>query len=144
MKLGRALSGLGTGLLFGTGLAISQMANPEKVLAFLNLAGHWDPSLLFVMGAAVLVAMTGFRVVAKGQPLYDSRLYLPTSRQIDMHLITGAGVFGLGWGLAGFCPGPAITSITSGSVEPLVFLAAMIAGSQMARLYLREPLRVTQ
>lgn len=133
MIVRRSLAGLAVGILFGLGLAVSQMANPEKVLAFLNLAGNWDPSLLLVMGAATGVAFVGFRWATNSAPLFETRHYLPTAKDIDFRLFLGAVVFGLGWGLAGYCPGPAITALGSGGFEPLVFVIAMITGSQIAR-----------
>lgn len=135
MRVGRSLSGLGAGVLFGVGLSVSQMVNPEKVLGFLTLTSAWDPSLLFVMGAASLVAFIGFRWATGRPPVYDVKHYLPTNRQIDWPLIIGACIFGIGWGLAGYCPGPAITALSSGMLEPVIFLIAMLAGSQVARLF---------
>lgn len=134
MIVRRALAGLAAGTVFGIGLAVSEMTNPQKVLAFLNVAANWDPSLLLVMAAASAVAFFGYRWATNDAPLFESRHFLPTSRQIDYQLIVGAVVFGLGWGLAGYCPGPAIAGLGSGSAEPFVFLAAMILGSQIARL----------
>jgi len=141
MTVRRELAALAVGVLFGAGLAASQMANPEKVLAFLNLAENWDPSLLLVMGAACAVAFFGFRWVTKDAPLFESRHYLPTARDIDYRLISGSVIFGLGWGLAGYCPGPAITGLGSGSLEPFIFIPAMIVGSQIARLVQTPRLR---
>ena len=135
MNLGRAFSGLAVGTLFGLGLAISQMANPEKVLAFLNVAGSWDPSLLFVMGGATAVAFFGFRWATRSAPFFEEEHFLPTNNDIDVRLLSGATLFGLGWGLAGYCPGPAITALSSGLMEPVIFVAAMVAGSQLARLF---------
>lgn len=134
MKIKRAVSGLALGTLFGLGLAVSQMANPEKVLAFLNIAADWDPSLLLVMAAATGVALIGFRWATRRPPLFEARHYLPTSTDIDTRLVGGAMLFGLGWGLAGYCPGPAITGLGSGSPEPWIFVASMLAGSQLSRL----------
>lgn len=134
MTIARAASGLAVGALFGVGLAISQMTNPQKVLSFLNVIGRWDASLLFVMGAATVVTFVGFRVVTRRSPLFAAEHALPTATRIDARLIGGAAIFGLGWGLAGYCPGPAISGLASGSMEPLVFVPAMLAGSQVARL----------
>lgn len=130
---GRTLSGLAAGTLFGLGLAVSQMMNPAKVLSFLNLAGAWDPSLALVMAAATAVAFIGFRWAAQGAPLFAEKYYLPTRRDIDARLITGAAIFGTGWGLAGYCPGPALTALASGALEPALFVLSMLAGSQVAR-----------
>lgn len=144
MIVRRSLTGLGVGMLFGLGLAVSQMTNPEKVLAFLNVAGNWDPSLLLVMGAASGVAFFGYRWATINAPLFESRYYLPSAKNIDRPLILGGMIFGLGWGLAGYCPGPAITGLGSGSLEPLVFVIAMLVGSQVERFaQSREPLPKT-
>lgn len=134
----KALSGLLAGTVFGIGLGISQMANPEKVLAFLDLFGDWDPSLLFTMAAAVLVTFIGYRLVLHRGPVFGGALHLPGNTQIDRRLIGGAAIFGVGWGLAGYCPGPAVTGLASGSVEPYYFLAAMFAGSQFERIWLAQ------
>ena len=117
------------GLIFGLGLILSGMANPAKVLGFLDLAGSWDPSLMFVMGGAIGVAFVGFAAAARrkvtpsGEPIN-----LPTARQIDRPLVIGALMFGIGWGIAGFCPGPALVGV--GMLEPkaLLFVLAMLAG----------------
>lgn len=132
--IGRAMAALLCGLLFGLGLALSQMTNPDKVLSFLRLLPGWDASLLLVMAAAVTVTFAGYRAVVNRKPLLAEAHALPGNTQIDRRLLGGAAIFGVGWGLAGFCPGPAIAAITGGSLEPLVFLAAMVGGSQLARL----------
>ena len=132
MILQRGISALVAGIVFGVGLAVSQMVNPEKVLAFLNIAGSWDPSLMFVMAGAIAVTFVGFRLFSSQSPLFAERLELPTNTQIDNRLVIGAVIFGLGWGLAGYCPGPAIAGLGSGSMEPPIFLGAMIAGSLVA------------
>lgn len=134
MRMNQMLAGLLTGVLFGIGLAVSQMTNPEKVLSFLTLVKGWDPSLLLVMGAAVPVTFIGYRLVSSSKPLFDTKHYLPTNRAITKQLLTGGAIFGVGWGLAGYCPGPAIAGLTSGLAEPAIFLVAMIAGSQVARV----------
>lgn len=128
----RAVAGLATGVLFGLGLSISSMVNPEKVLAFLDLSGPWDPSLALVMLAAFLVTWTGYRKVLRNKPLLDDRLHLPAISKVDGRLLTGAVLFGAGWGLAGYCPGPAVAALASGAEEPVFFLAALIAGSVAA------------
>jgi uncharacterized membrane protein YedE/YeeE len=128
------------GLLFGLGLLVSGLANPAKVLNFLDLAGAWDPSLLFVMGGAVLVAAVGFRLArGRGQSMLGAPMRLPGPGAIDRRLVLGSIVFGAGWGLAGFCPGPALVAMGSGYVEALIFAAAMVAG--MAVFELAEWLR---
>ena len=117
------------GLLFGLGIVISGMGNPAKVLNFFDFAGTWDPSLIFVMGGALAVTFIGYRfVLARNRPLADERFHVPTSRTIDARLIGGAAVFGVGWGMAGFCPGGALPVIGTGRIEVLLFVAAMIAG----------------
>jgi uncharacterized protein len=130
------LSALFTGMVFGIGIAISGMANPAKVQNFFDLVGTWDPSLAFVMGGALVVAAVGYRLVfgKMAHPLFDPDFHLPTSRLIDRQLIGGAAVFGIGWGIAGFCPGGAIPALGLGHSGTLVFLAAMIAGIAVARV----------
>jgi uncharacterized membrane protein YedE/YeeE len=134
------LIAFGIGLLFGLGLIVSGMTNPAKVLGFLDLAGKWDPSLLFVMGGAILVAAVAFRI-AKGRQrsLLGEAMRLPSATAIDRRLVLGSVAFGAGWGLAGFCPGPAIASLAAGSIKPLIFTAAMVAG--MGLFELLESLR---
>lgn len=134
MIVRRSAAALIIGVVFGVGLAVSQMTNPEKVLAFLNVPGDWDASLLFVMAAAVIVTFIGYPWATNHAPLFETKHHLPTARRIDARLVTGAAIFGIGWGLAGYCPGPAITGLASGSLEPLIFVGAMIAGSQVARV----------
>jgi uncharacterized membrane protein YedE/YeeE len=126
----RPIAALVCGLLFGAGLAVSGLANPDKVLQFLTLNADWSPALLFTMGAGIAVTFFGYKFVLHRGPLLDT-LHLPTSQMIDRKLLAGAVIFGTGWGLAGFCPGPAITTLASGNLEPLVFIVAMIAGSAL-------------
>ncbi len=122
-----------TGMLFGLGLGISQMINPEKVLAFLDVAGDWDPSLALVMGGAVGVTLLTFRRVFRlSTPLFGSRFEIPGNDAIDTPLLTGAVIFGIGWGISGYCPGPAIASLTIGSSEPPIFILAFIVGNFLA------------
>lgn len=123
------------GLIFGAGLVISGMANPAKVQNFLDLAGQWDPSLIFVMGGAVVVAFVGFRIAGyQVRPFFGQQFNVPTSHMIDARLLTGAAIFGIGWGLAGFCPGPAITSLGLAASGTLIFIPAMLAGMFAARM----------
>ncbi len=118
-----------SGVLFAFGLALSEMVNPAKVLNFLDLAGDWDPTLALVMGGAVLVTIPAFHFILKRpHPLLANRFYLPTKRDIDGRLIAGAVIFGVGWGIAGLCPGPALAAITTGLLPVLGFVAAMTAG----------------
>jgi uncharacterized protein len=124
------LAALGAGVLFGVGLVVSRMVDPGKVLAFLDLAGRWDPSLALVMAGALAVAIPGFRLAqARGAPALGGRFDAPATRGIDRRLLLGAAVFGVGWGLVGFCPGPAIASLAFGQPESLVFVLAMAAGA---------------
>ena len=117
------------GLVFGVGLIVSGMANPAKVLGFLDLAGAWDPSLALVMGGAVGVGLLAFAVAKRRRlSLLGAEMRLPTARQIDRRLVGGGLLFGIGWGVAGFCPGPALTALGMGEVKALVFVAAMLAG----------------
>ncbi len=123
------LIAFGTGLVFGIGLLVSGLANPAKVLAFLDLGGAWDPLLLFTMGGAVAVAAVAFRSARqRGRTLLGVAIRLPGATGIDRCLVLGSVVFGIGWGLAGFCPGPAIASLAAGSTKPLLFVLAMVAG----------------
>jgi hypothetical protein len=128
--LAQNLVALGAGLLFGLGLAISQMIDPQRVIGFLDLAGQWDPTLAFVMGGAVMTTLIAFRFVLKRPgPLLGGKFWVPTRNDIDRPLVLGAALFGIGWGLGGYCPGPAIASLGLGSANPILFVVAMIAGS---------------
>jgi uncharacterized membrane protein YedE/YeeE len=121
-------------LIFGIGLVVSGMANPAKVLNFLDIAGSWDPSLAFVMGGALAVTMIGYRLVlARPKPILAPAFLLPARRAIDARLLLGAAIFGVGWGLAGFCPGPALTSLGLGAPGTLAFVPAMLVGMAAAR-----------
>jgi len=120
---------LGAGGLFGAGLVLSGMARPAKVIAFLDVGRQWDPSLAFVMAGAIAVHMVLFRVILRRRsPLYDVTFHLPTRKDIDLRLVAGAALFGVGWGLGGYCPGPALVSIGAGTLPALVFVATMAAG----------------
>jgi hypothetical protein len=126
----RVLSALLCGLVFGAGLAISGMVNPAKVLGFLDITGQWDPSLTLVMAGGVAVFAVGFRLIQRGpKPMFAEKFEIPTRRDIDPKLVIGAVLFGIGWGLAGFCPGPALTSLAFGLTKVYVFVGAMLAGS---------------
>ena len=117
------------GLLFGSGLILSGMSNPAKVLAFLDLAGRWDPSLMFVMLGAILVAAIAFRVGGeRARTVFGGHIHMPGASGIDARLVLGSVTFGVGWGLVGYCPGPALTSLSVGGWPTLLFVAAMIAG----------------
>jgi len=118
-----------SGTLFGIGLGVSEMINPNKVLAFLDVAGNWDPSLAFVMCGALLVTTIIFRLILKrDRPIFDHHFRLPTKQELDPHLIGGAALFGIGWGMTGYCPGPAIAGIGLGLQEPIIMVLAIIAG----------------
>lgn len=117
------------GLLFGLGLIISGMTNPDKIIGFLDLAGAWDPTLIFVMGGAVLIGSGGFALAKKRQlSLLGAPMRLPTATNLDKRLLIGSLAFGVGWGIAGFCPGPAIVSAATGQPKAWIFVAAMLAG----------------
>jgi uncharacterized protein len=132
------------GIIFGTGIVISGMANPAKVLNFFDLAGSWDPSLAFVMGGALAVTFVGYRLVLpRPGPLLDTRYHLPTSRAIDLKLLGGSAIFGIGWGIAGFCPGGALPTLGTGNTSVIVFSAAMVAGMIIAKVALSSASRVT-
>lgn len=126
------------GLVFGLGLVVAGMSNPAKVLNFLDLAaigtGGWDASLGFVMAGAIAVTFIGFRLVLRrGQPVFGERFHLPTATELDARILAGPAIFGIGWGLAGFCPGPALTALATGGAPAWLFLAAMLAGMAAAR-----------
>ncbi|HIK38352.1 MAG: YeeE/YedE family protein [Geminocystis sp.] len=119
-----------SGLLFGLGLGISQMVDREKVLGFLDVAGKWDATLIFVLGGAVVVTLIAFRfILSWKQPLLDSQFHLPARNDIDSKLIVGAAIFGIGWGISGYCPGPAVTSLVQFSPNPFLFVIAFVLGS---------------
>lgn len=127
--MARLLLALLAGLLFGAGLVVSQMVNPDKVLGFLDLLGDWDPSLAFVMLGAILVAAPAFALAGRmDRPLAAPRFEVPVRRDIDRPLLAGAVLFGLGWGLVGLCPGPALAALSIDPAGVLVFVAAMLAG----------------
>jgi hypothetical protein len=129
-----AIIALLAGLLMGLGLAISGMINPAKILNFLDLAGEWDPTLVIVMASALLTTMIGYRLVFRRKtPLFAPNYSLPKRRDIDVRLIAGAALFGIGWGFAGFCPGPAIAALTSLRAEPFLFVAAMAVGMAIVK-----------
>lgn len=128
------------GLLFGSGLVVAGMSDPAKVQNFLDLAaipsGGWDPSLAFVMGAGTLVTYLGYRFVLKRkQPFFDSQFHLPKAKHIDAPIVLGPAIFGIGWGLGGFCPGPAFTALGTGSAQAMGFVVAMLVGMVVARVF---------
>lgn len=125
---------LASGLIFGIGLTISGMVNPGKIINFLDLAGAFDATLIFVMGGAVIVTAIGYYfVLQQKRPYFADRFHLPTVSDIDLRLAGGAALFGVGWGLTGFCPGPAIASLAFGHKESVVMLIAMAVGALVAR-----------
>lgn len=135
----RNLACLVIGALFGLGLAISGMTDPARVLGFLNLRGHWDPALLFVLGGAVGVTTLTFRLICqRPAPLLDNQFHLPPSRRPDVRLVAGSALFGLGWGLSGYCPGPAVALLANPGNEALVFLPAMLAGLAIGNQLLKR------
>ncbi|MEO6607703.1 MAG: DUF6691 family protein [Aestuariivirga sp.] len=129
-------SALLAGLVFGLGIVLSGMGNPAKVINFFDVAGTFDPSLIFVMAGGMLTAMAGYALVFRKmkQPLYDSKFNVPTSKQIDTALVAGSATFGVGWGISGFCPGGAIPVVGLGDSRIFLFVAAMCAGLAIAKL----------
>jgi len=122
------------GLVFGVGISVSGMANPAKVLNFFDITGTWDPSLAFVMGGALGVTALGYRIILRRPaPVFAGRFQLPTRRDIDVPLVAGSAVFGIGWGIAGFCPGGALPALGTGRPEVFVFTAALLAGIILAK-----------
>ena len=125
-----------SGLIFGLGLVISQMTNPAKVIAFLDVFGDWDPSLALVMGAALVVTAAGYRwVLKRDSPVFADRFQVPTRTDLDARLMTGAALFGIGWGLVGLCPGPAIAGLVIGGTQILIFLGAMALGMALFEVF---------
>ncbi len=134
--MGKSISALIAGLVFGLGLSVAEMVNPEKVLGFLDLFGNWDPSLAFVMGGALIVTAIGYRLVwMRSKPVFEAKFQVPGNRTIDKRLMIGAVLFGIGWGLVGLCPGPAIASLTFGGTPALAFSAAMLAGVMLFEVF---------
>ncbi|MFT7109780.1 MAG: putative membrane protein YedE/YeeE [Psychrobacter glaciei] len=122
-----------SGLLFGAGLAASDMNNPDRVQGFLDVFGDWDPSLMFVMGGALLLAIPGFQLILRfrSKPVLGKRFYLPLSKAIDKDLILGAVLFGMGWAIVGYCPGPAIAALGYGYKDVFIFVGAMLLGAKI-------------
>lgn len=130
----RVISALVCGFVFGLGILVSGMGNPSKVANFFDFAGTWDPSLALVMAGALAVTAVGYRIVLAGhKPAFDQRFHLPEATRIDTPLVAGSAVFGLGWGITGFCPGGLIPVLAIGRLEPIIFLVAMIVGMVAAR-----------
>ena len=130
----RIAAAFAVGLIFGLGIMVSGMANPAKVINFFDVAGAWDPSLAFVMGGALVTTMIGYRVVlARPGPVFDKRFQVPTRSGIDRRLVAGSAIFGVGWGIAGFCPGGALPALGTGRADVAAFVAALMAGIFAAR-----------
>jgi uncharacterized protein len=129
------IASLVTGTIFGAGLALSDMINPARVLGFLDLAGQWDPSLAFVMGGAIIPMVIAYAVSRRMRtPLFDKSFFIPENRVLDSRLLIGAALFGIGWGLVGFCPGPAIAGLVMGAWQPWLFVVAMLGGMLIHRI----------
>ena len=132
-----------TGFIFGLGLCLSSMTNPAVVQGFLDIAGAWNPTLAFVMAGGVAVTFVGYRMILpRGRPLWAPRFSLPAATAIDAPLLSGAAIFGVGWGLAGYCPGPAVVSLASGRTAVLIFVLAMLTGMIFVR-WMRTRLSAT-
>ena len=126
-----------SGTIFGFGLALSQMINPAKVLGFLDVTGAWDPSLAFVMAGAVAVTLVSYRFILKRDlPVWGDRFFVPTGSDLDGRLLGGAALFGVGWGLVGYCPGPALASLVYALPQTVVFVIAMLVGAALTRAWL--------
>lgn len=139
------LMALIVGLAFGIGLIVSGMTDPAKVIGFLDLAGSWDPSLAFVMGGAILIGLVAFRFAAKRErSLLGDPMRMPTVTRIDRRLVLGSLAFGAGWGLAGYCPGPALASLATGDAKPWIFALAMLAGMGLFKLFERMSTHAVQ
>jgi uncharacterized membrane protein YedE/YeeE len=139
MKIKSLLVALISGTLFGLGLSIAQMIDPSKVVSFLDITGSWDPSLAFVMAGALAVNLVSTPLILKRKkPICDTLFRTPLKEQIDRRLILGAALFGIGWGIAGYCPGPMITSISFMSTDILIVLTAYVVGTLLTRLWMRK------
>ena len=138
----RLIVALFSGVLFGLGLAVSGMVNPAKIIGFLDVAGDWDPTLAFVMGGALLVTIPAFHLILKRpRPILADGFALPTKSALDARLLGGAALFGVGWGLAGFCPGPAVTALATGLAPVFAFVTAMMVGMALYQWLFERPAR---
>ena len=146
MNFRQIIAGVAAGLLFGLGIAISGMINPAKVIAFFDITGNWNPSLIFVMVGALLVTFFGYRLIFGNwsHPMFDSKFHLPHSTQIDGRLISGAAIFGVGWGIAGFCPGGSPPAILLNPAPTLIFIFSVLAGGLAARLFIAPRFRTAE
>ncbi|MEY4544748.1 MAG: hypothetical protein RL685_943 [Pseudomonadota bacterium] len=132
----------GTGALFALGLALSGMTKPSKIMGFLDLAGHWDASLAFVMLGAIAVHFVAYRVIRRrSSPLFDTQFHVPTRKDVDLRLVLGAALFGVGWALGGFCPGPGLVAAGGGSLHAAVFLVGMTLGMLIEHVVARTVAR---
>ena len=132
------------GIIFGVGLMLSDMVNPARVLNFLDIAGSWDPTLIFVMAGGLIVTTLGYKLVFRlGSPVFGDKFNLPTQQQIDLPLVGGAALFGVGWGLAGMCPGPALADLATLQPKVLLFVGAMLVGMTLSNAF-RDGLFVTK
>ncbi|WP_199457549.1 MULTISPECIES: YeeE/YedE family protein [unclassified Marinobacter] len=137
-----SFASLFAGLVFGMGLIVSGMANPEKVLGFLDIAGLWDPSLAFVMGGAIIVGLVSLAVARKRTLSFlGFNMKLPTNNRIEKRMVIGSMMFGIGWGIAGFCPGPGLVALGAGEIKGAVFVASMVAGMVLFELFERNRAR---
>jgi uncharacterized membrane protein YedE/YeeE len=133
------ISAFAVGFIFAIGLGLSGMTQPQKVIGFLDLFGAWDPSLMFVMIGAISVHFVTYRLIRRrNSPLFATKWYVPEKREITPALVIGSLIFGIGWGLAGYCPGPAVTALSSFSIQPVLFVAAMLAGMTLFRIIDRK------
>jgi len=138
------ISSILAGIIFGAGLALSDMVNPARVLNFLDIAGNWDPTLIFVMAGGLAITILGYSVVFRRRsPVFGDKFNLPTQRQIDLPLVGGAALFGVGWGLAGICPGPALADLAILEPKVLLFVTAMLIGMILASIW-RDRLSATK
>lgn len=134
-SMSNSLAALVVGFIFALGLGISGMTQPQKVVGFLDLFGNWDPSLIFVMVGAIAVHIISYRLIRRRPtPFFDGQWHVPTRKDITLPLVLGSFIFGVGWALGGFCPGPAVTSLASFEIKPLVFVVSMVAGMILFRL----------
>lgn len=124
-----------SGILFGLGLSVSDMVNPTVVLAFLDVFGQWDPALIFVMGGALITVGLGFKLIFRRQrPLFSDKFHLPKGKGIDANLVIGSAIFGIGWGIAGYCPGPVLAGLAYAQFEPILFCLAMLVGFKLSQI----------
>lgn len=132
----QSIASLSLGAVFGLGLSLSGMTDPNKVQNFLDFGGRWDPSLLLVLGGALLVTVLTFPLILRrSQPVLGHKFHLPTAQHVDLKLVIGSALFGIGWGLGGFCPGPALVALATGSRSALLFVVAMLLGMALHRTY---------